>query len=138
MTGITKSRTTSYYQLGNGMCKRFNRTLRNMLGTLEPEQRKNWKTYVEPLVHAYNCAQHDSTGFSPYYLMFGRNPRLPVDIFSAYEKNLKGQTTSKTSETVWITYTTLQPRHPSDPNRNRKNGMTREAEEPLLQWEIVS
>jgi transposase InsO family protein len=90
MTEITKSRTTSYHPLGNGMCERFNRTLLNMLGTLEPEQKKNWKTYVGPLVHAYNCAQPDSTGFSPYYLIFGRNPRLPVDIVFGLRKAVKG------------------------------------------------
>ena len=61
-----------------------------MLGTLEPEQKKNWKTYVGPLVHAYNCAQPDSTGFSPYYLIFGRNPRLPVDIVFGLRKAVKG------------------------------------------------
>ena len=32
------------------------------------------------LTHAYNCTRCESTGFSPYYLMFGRMPRLPVDI----------------------------------------------------------
>lgn len=90
MTGITKSCTTSYHPQSNGMCKRFNRTLLNMLGTLEPEQKKNWKTYIGPLVHAYNCTQHDSTGFSPYYLMFGRNPRLPVDIVFSLRKEVKG------------------------------------------------
>ena len=88
MTGITKSRTTSYHPQGNGMCERFNRTLLNMVGTLEPEQ-KNWKAYVGPRVHAYNCTQHDSTGFSPY-LMFGRNPRLPVDIVFGLRKAVKG------------------------------------------------
>jgi transposase InsO family protein len=86
MKGIIKSRTTSYHPQGNGMCKRFNRTLLNMLGTLEPDQKKNWKAYVRPLVHAYNCTQHDSTGFPPYYLMFGRNPRLPVDIVFGLRK----------------------------------------------------
>ena len=52
LTGMVKSRTTSYHPQGNGMCERFNRTLLSMLGTLDPEQKKNWKAYVNPLVHA--------------------------------------------------------------------------------------
>ena len=32
------------------------------------------------LVHAYNCMDSMATKFSPYYLMFGREPNLPIDI----------------------------------------------------------
>ena len=52
-----------------------------MLGTLEDRQKEDWKSFVAPLVHAYNATKHDSTGFSPYFLMFGRHPRLAVDAF---------------------------------------------------------
>ena len=51
-----------------------------MLGTLTTEQKKDWKSHVPALVHAYNCARNTAAGFSPYFLLFGREPRLPVDV----------------------------------------------------------
>jgi len=80
LTGVKKSRTTPYHPMGNGQCERFNRTLLDMLGTLDENQKADWKKYVPALTHAYNCTTSDVTGYSPYYLMFGRHPRIPVDI----------------------------------------------------------
>lgn len=51
-----------------------------MLGTLENKQKSKWQEFVKPLVHAYNCTRIEVTGFTPYELMFGRVPRLPVDL----------------------------------------------------------
>ena len=78
IANVDKSRTTPYHHMGNGMPERFNQTLLNMLGTLK---KSDWKTYVPPLVHAYNSTHHETTGFLPHYLMFGRHPRLAVDAF---------------------------------------------------------
>ena len=80
LAGITKSHTTPYHPMGNGVCERFNKTLLDMLGTLDSKQKPDWKSFVEPLVHAYNASRHDSTGQAPFFLMFGRHPRLPVDV----------------------------------------------------------
>ena len=43
-----------------------------MLGTLTSEKKADWKCYVLSLVH------NDSTVYAPFYLMFGRHPRLPI------------------------------------------------------------
>lgn len=51
-----------------------------MLGTLSMHDKTHWRDFVKPLVHAYNCAKNEVTGYTPYELMFGRQPRLPVDI----------------------------------------------------------
>ena len=88
-TGMTKSRTTAYHPAGNGMCERFNRILLNMLGTLGPAQKRDWKTYVGPMVHAYNATRHTSTNQSPFYLIFGRQARLPIALLFDIESDTK-------------------------------------------------
>ena len=81
LAGTEKSRTTPYHPMGNGQCQRFNQTLLKMLGTLEEYQKSDWKAHVPTLVHAYNATFHDSTGYSPYLLMFKRHPWLAIDAF---------------------------------------------------------
>ena len=85
--GINKSRTSIYHAAGKGMTVRFNRTLISMLGTLETEKKKNWKQYIAPLVQAYKCIKHESTGFTPYMLLFGREPKLPIVIAFGLNKD---------------------------------------------------
>ena len=79
VAGVKKLCTSPYHPQTNGQCECFNSTLLNMLGTLTPEQKRDWKSHVSAMVHAYNCTRNAATGFSPY-LLFGREPRLPVDV----------------------------------------------------------
>ena len=77
---VKKLRTSPYHPETNSQCEHFNATLISMLGTLPTHAKKNWQEWVATLTHAYNCTVSPVTGFSPYFLMFGRTPKLPLDI----------------------------------------------------------
>ena len=80
LTQVKKLRTTPYRPEGNGSCERFNRTLISMLGTLPDDFKSKWPQHISTLVYAYNCTRSNATGFSPYYLLYGQHPLLPIDI----------------------------------------------------------
>ena len=78
--GIKRTQTTPYHPQGNGQVERFNRTLEAMLSKVVAEHQKDWDEHLQTVLFAYRTAVHDSTGFTPFSVMFGRSPTLPVDV----------------------------------------------------------
>ena len=77
---VRKTRTTPYHPQCNGVVERFNRTLLDMLSTTVGDHPSDWDQSIRKLCMAYNSSVHSTTGFTPFFLMFGRQVRLPVDL----------------------------------------------------------
>ena len=77
--GVQKLRTSSYYAQTNGQVEHMNQTIIRMIGKLEEDRKACWSEHQPELLLAYNATRSTVTGYSPYYLLFSRRPRIPVD-----------------------------------------------------------
>ena len=57
----------------------MNQTIICMISKLEEDRKACWSEHLPELLLAYNATHSTVTGYSPYYLLFGRRPRIPVD-----------------------------------------------------------
>ena len=91
-----KHRLTSPYRpQTNGMVERFNRTLGESIAKLSQDGEKEWDQYVDATLFAYRTKTHKMIGYSPFYLIYGRQATLPVEL-----KIPSGQTENDNVEDV--------------------------------------
>jgi hypothetical protein len=59
--------------------ERFNATLKSQLCKLQDLDRNNWDRYLLPTIYAYSVGQHRTTKYSPYEIVYGKDPALSFD-----------------------------------------------------------
>jgi len=71
--------STIYHPQTNAVTERFNASMKVQISKLEDKHHNNWDDYLDPVIFAYNTSKHKTTQFSPFELLFGRSPQLPID-----------------------------------------------------------
>ena len=77
--GVQKLRTSPYHAQTNGQVECMNQTIIHMISKLEEDRKACWSKHLPELLLAYNATHSAVTRYSPYYLLFGRRPRIPVN-----------------------------------------------------------
>ena len=71
--GVTKSHTTPYHHMGDGLVERMNHSLLNLLRALVKTE-SDWEEHVQLLLFVYRTTKQSTTKLSPYEILFGQNP----------------------------------------------------------------
>ncbi|XP_074040987.1 tropomodulin isoform X2 [Leptinotarsa decemlineata] len=78
---IEKIQTSSYAPTSNKQIERMHRVFKDMLSQYICESQRDWDNWIPFVLMAYRGSIHSSTGYSPYFLLHGRDQVLPMDSF---------------------------------------------------------
>ena len=95
--GVQKLRTLPYHALTNGQVECMNQMIICMIGKLEEDKKACWSEHLPELLLAYNATCSAVTRYSPYFLLFSRRSRIPVDYLFPTLRDLPHQTKMEVS-----------------------------------------
>jgi len=93
--GIRKLRTTAYHPFANGRAERSHRSIHSCIAKTVAENQRNWSEVLDLVVSAYNATKHESTQYTPNYLMYGRETLMPLDLIAAAPPEIEAETTDE-------------------------------------------
>src|SRR6218665_2978246 len=113
--------STPYHSQNCGLVERYNGVIKQMLRKMSAVIVKDWDRYLDPLMFAYREVKNESTGFSPFEIIYGR----PVRGSMAILKELCTKDTTEPDEKTTYEYV--------DDLRNRLQETCHLAQENLKQ-----
>ncbi len=136
---VTKTRTSPYHPKGDGLIDRFNRTLKDQLSKCLYQQTEPWDTMLRAIQLSYNTSVHSSTGYIPFFLVHGREARLPLNLLFPCPTEPSGASVGTPAEYATSVYRKLQS---SSVRRirnmlmsSKKLNMTKRPNIPHTMWE---
>ena len=77
---ISQIQITPYLSWPNGVAEKANDTITSILRKVAADDINNWDLYIKTCVYAYNTTVHTTTKQTPYFLHFGKDPRVPTSL----------------------------------------------------------
>ena len=74
LMGVTRAFTTAYQPRTNAMCERCHATINSMLAKCVDDNHRDWDERLPQVAFCYNASTHESTQFSPFFLMHSMEP----------------------------------------------------------------
>jgi hypothetical protein len=78
---IERINTTPRHPECDGQTEKNIQHLKKMMRAYVNEKQSNWDQGLSQLAYAYNTSVHETIGLTPFEVMFGRKPRIPIDLF---------------------------------------------------------
>ena len=80
LLGTKLMMSTAYHPQTDGQTERMNRVLEEYLRSFANHKHDDWDQHLIAAEFAYNSSIHASHRHTPFYLNYGRNPRVPADV----------------------------------------------------------
>jgi hypothetical protein len=78
--GSHRRLTSAYHPQSNGLTERFNQTLCRTLDKCAKETAQEWDVLIPSALFAYRTTKNRTTKYEPFYLLYGRNSTLPIEL----------------------------------------------------------
>ena len=78
---IEKIETTAHHQASNGKCEKFGKFLVDTLATVIKKDQSNWCSLIDSVLFTYRVSLNRMLNENPFFLLYGRDPVLPQDMF---------------------------------------------------------
>lgn len=89
---ITARHSTAMHPRTNGQTERFHHCLASMISHYVSSDQHDWDRFLPFLLFAYNTSTHESTGYSPFFLLHGFHARSDVDDAFDYSSSVSEET----------------------------------------------
>jgi len=100
LIGVETNLSTAFHPQTDGQTERINQEVEQYLRLFINHRQTNWNEWLTCAEFSYNDKVHSSTGFSPFYVNYGRHP----DKGTTVHREVKSQSATEfaqTMETIW-------------------------------------